>query len=88
MAVLHDVLEDSDITFDELKVRGYPSSVVVPLRHLTRNVDESYRDYILRAKYQYIANRVKREDLKHNLSDLKAGHQRDKYELALWILEN
>lgn len=88
IALLHDVIEDSDISITDLWERGIPESVTIPVRLLTR-VNENYLTYILNIKYNYLAKVVKIEDIKHNLSTLdpKRKTLRDKYQLALHILE-
>ena len=89
IAILHDVLEDTDMTLDKLRELGYPQLTIDALFLLTHNPKrDTYLEYILCVSDNTHATLVKIQDLKHNLMDLKAGHQRDKYELALWILEN
>ena len=55
---------------------------------LNKHHFDSYFHYIMAIKENFLASLVKRADLTHNLSDLKPGTLRDKYELAKWILEN
>lgn len=55
---------------------------------LNKNHYDNYRDYIVAVRENFLAKYVKLADLTHNLSDLKPGSLRDKYELAKWILEN
>ena len=89
VAVLHDVIEDTDFTletiYDEygLSIHGQRA-----LSILTRG-EESYFQYILNIKESksIIALKIKIEDIKHNLSDLKDGCLKDKYLMALYILE-
>lgn len=45
-AVLHDVVEDTDVTLDDLRADGYPAAVVEMVRLLTRDRSLSYRDWI------------------------------------------
>jgi len=64
--------------------------VIQTVSVLSKKTDETYRDYIMRLKTDWgmtIPRAIKIADLKHNLSDLKPGQRRDKYELALTILE-
>jgi (p)ppGpp synthase/HD superfamily hydrolase len=89
IALLHDVVEDSDISITDLWEQGIPESVTIPVRLLTR-VNEDYLCYILNIKQNYLARMVKIEDLKHNLSTLdpKKETMKAKYQLALYILEH
>jgi (p)ppGpp synthase/HD superfamily hydrolase len=68
-AILHDVLEDSDVTEDELRESGCSDSVLTALAHLARLADESYRAFMQRAARHPIARRVKLADL-HDNSDI------------------
>lgn len=83
---LHDVIEDSDFTFKDLIGKGISENLVLSAIYLTHK-GEDYDDYINCLKGNEIARRVKINDLKHNLIDLKNGNMRDKYLLALYILE-
>ena len=92
-AVLHDVLEDSDVTEAELR-EVFPDCgawriIVDNLLLLTHKEGESYADYIMRIRTSGLARLVKAADIKHNLSDLGEKHKqrRDKYELALKLLD-
>lgn len=89
VAWLHDVIEDTSVTAEDL-ARDFPPEVVSSVVALTRRTEdeESYLDFILRAGRDFVAKKVKLADLNDNLRDLKPGSQRDKYELARWILEN
>ncbi len=87
VAWLHDVLEDSDLTFNDLIDKGIPYHLVQSVDYLTREKDQNYKDYLLGIKEDEIATEVKIADLKHNLSDLKNGNMRDKYILAFYILK-
>ncbi len=87
VAWLHDVLEDCDLTFEDLIAKGIPYHLVQSIDYLTRERDQNYKDYILQIKEDEIATKVKIADLKHNLLDLKNGNMRDKYILAFYILK-
>lgn len=86
VAVLHDTVEDSDLTLIDLKENGLHGFLVYILDDLTKKPGEPYSDYIMRVKHSKMATKIKIEDLKHNLSDLKDGCLKDKYQLALRIL--
>ncbi len=87
IALLHDVLEDSKITVKDLKDAGIPDLIVKAVVILTHLKDQSYIDYILEVKGNEWARRVKIEDIRHNMST-SSGNQKDKYLLALHILEH
>ncbi len=67
VALLHDVLEDSDISIDELQHAGFGTKIIEAVRCLTRKPNEEYLDYIRRIKENPLARKVKLADLKDNL---------------------
>ncbi|MDF9411637.1 HD domain-containing protein [Brevibacillus laterosporus] len=67
VAVLHDVLEDTDVTVDDLRVAGFPKEVVEAVMILTKNPKEEYDSYITRVKQNQLARAVKIADIKDNL---------------------
>lgn len=79
---LHDVVEDTGYTFDDLLSAGIPVGVVNALKLLTHDKSESYADYLQRIidSGNPIALQVKYNDLQHNYSrgkaypDLQAKH--------------
>lgn len=70
-AVLHDVVEDTTYTLDDLRQAGYPEDVVAAVDSLSRREDESYSDYIQRLKQNPLAVRVKLCDLRDNMDLLR-----------------
>ncbi len=66
-AVLHDVVEDADWTFDGLRAEGFPEDVVLAIEHLTRRKGETYEAFIERAAKHPLARRVKLADLEDNM---------------------
>ena len=73
--LLHDVVEDTDLTFDDLLDAGISPPVVDALRLLTHDKSEDYYDYVLRIRHSgnQIAINVKRNDLVHNLQRGRLG---------------
>lgn len=67
VAVLHDVVEDSDISFEDLRAMGYAEAVLSALDCLTRRDDESYMEFVQRAKLNPIARQVKLADMEDNM---------------------
>ena len=89
VAVLHDTLEDTELTIMDLAFKyKLGMNLVMAIQTLSHFVSDSYLDYILKCKHGGIAKAVKIEDIKHNLSDHPAKSNVDKYLLALYILEN
>ena len=68
-ALLHDVVEDSACTIEDLRKAGVPETVLEALRLLPRDKYMHYLDYVARLRQNPIARRVKLADLYHN-SDL------------------
>lgn len=84
VAVLHDVVEDSDTTLDDLRRLGYDEPIVQAVDHLTRRETESYEEFIARAAADPVARAVKIADLEHNLDTARLGEitERDQARLA------
>ena len=94
-ALLHDVVEDTPYTFDDLLAMGFGEEVVAALRLLTHDDAVPYMDYVANIKANPIARAVKLADLRHN-SDLTrldavdedARQRAAKYAQAIAILED
>ena len=68
VGVLHDLVEDTDWTFDRLLEEGFPTHIVEALRCVTKiNDDESYEHFIERVKTNPLAIAVKINDLTDNM---------------------
>jgi (p)ppGpp synthase/HD superfamily hydrolase len=90
-AWLHDVVEDTAITFHDLDEAGVHPEVIAAVDAITNRDGESYLEYLLRVKDNEIALTVKIEDIKNNMSDLdrkKKKSMYEKYQLALHILSS
>jgi (p)ppGpp synthase/HD superfamily hydrolase len=69
VGVLHDLVEQTDVTIERLKELGYPDRIVKAVDHLTwRKEQESYEQYIQRLKRDSLATTVKKEDIKDHLA--------------------
>lgn len=67
-AVLHDVVEDSNITLDDLAAAGFSAGVLTAVALLTRDKSsDDYEAYIAAIKPDPLARRVKLADLAHNM---------------------
>jgi (p)ppGpp synthase/HD superfamily hydrolase len=67
VGVLHDVIEDTEYTPDDLRKLGYSEEILRALDGVTRRKDESYEDFVLRSKANPISRRVKLADLEDNM---------------------
>lgn len=79
IALAHDLIEDTDTTFAELKDLGFTDRVIEGIRCLTKMPGESYDDYKQRVKANKDAVKVKMCDLRHNtdLRRLKGVTEKD-----------
>ena len=68
IAVLHDVVEDSDVTLNDLRMEGFSDAIVAGVDCLTRRSREDYADYIERVKQNPLAVQVKLGDLEDNMN--------------------
>lgn len=66
VAVLHDVVEDTDVTHDDIKKDGFSEAVLAALRLVTHSRRDSYADYVVKCKADPIAREVKLADLHDN----------------------
>ena len=72
-AVLHDVVEDSDWTLEQLRGEGFSEEVLKAVDCLTRRSGESYDEFVARAQANAIARRVKIADLEDNMNVKRIG---------------
>lgn len=93
-ALLHDVVEDTDYTLEDIKEMGFGDAVVDALSLLTHDDDTNYMDYVRAIKGNPIAKTVKLADLRHNsditrldVVDEKALKRRENYLEALEFLQ-
>jgi (p)ppGpp synthase/HD superfamily hydrolase len=70
VALLHDVVEDTDWTFDDLEREGFSENIMGALRLLTHTDGSPYDEYIERLASNPLAKAVKKSDLTDNM-DLK-----------------
>jgi len=94
-ALLHDVVEDTAVTMDDL-AKEFPEEVMAVLRLLTHGEGVPYFDYVRNIKANPIAVKIKLADIAHNsdqtrcvgsgLSEERLAYWRDKYAKARAIL--
>jgi len=88
IAVLHDVVEDTPITFDDLRQRGFSEAIIAALDCLTRRDDETYAEFIERAANNPLARPVKIADIEDNM-DVRRLHvfsEKDQERLKRYLL--
>ena len=95
VALLHDVVEDTKYTLDDIAARGFGQDVVDALALMTHDKDVPYMEYVAKLKNNPVARAVKLADLAHNsdptrldVIDEKAKERFDKYKKAIGILES
>ena len=78
VALLHDVLEDTDATIEDLKKIGVSEEEVEAIQLLTKPKKEDYIHYVKRVANNPIARHVKMADLKHNMDLSRLSEITDK----------
>jgi len=69
-AVLHDVVEDTEVTLEDLREAGFPEDMLAVVKLLTHEEGVPYEDYVQRLKPNPVARRIKLADLEDN-SDIR-----------------
>lgn len=67
VAVLHDVVEDTQWTFDDLRKEGFTEDVIQAIDFVTKRDGESYENFVRRSATNPLARRVKIADLEDNM---------------------
>lgn len=78
VALLHDVIEDTDMTFEQLQAEGFSPEIIEALRLMTHEERVPYLDYVAEIKTNSIAAAVKLADLKHNSDLTRLDHVDEK----------
>ena len=94
-ALLHDVVEDTDWTLEQLEAEGFPPESMEALGLLTHPEGQPYMEYVAGLRHNSVAVKVKLADLRHNsdftrLSAVTAGQRarlEQKYAPAFALLE-
>ena len=66
--ILHDLVEDTDWTFEQLKEEGFPQHIITALELVTRKDREKYSDFIQRISGNPLAVAIKLNDLEDNMN--------------------
>ena len=67
VALLHDTIEDTNVTADYLREEGFTEEIVEAVLAVTRREGEEYNDYVRRAAQNELGRMVKRADLEDNM---------------------
>lgn len=94
VALLHDVVEDTDMTFEKLSELGFTTEIIEALKLLTHDDSVPYMDYVKEIAKNPVAKAVKLADLRHNsdltrldVIDEKALKRAEKYKKAMELLK-
>lgn len=93
VTLLHDVVEDTDYTFDDLRYMGFDEEVIEELVLMTHEKSVPYMAYVEKIKANPIARAVKLADLQHNSDLSRVDHvdenavkRKEKYSEAIKML--
>jgi (p)ppGpp synthase/HD superfamily hydrolase len=94
-AVLHDVVEDSEWTLEQLREKGFSNEILEAVECLTHRDGESYQEFIARVQTNSIARQVKIADLEDNMNIQRISkigskdlERLEKYHKAWCVLTN
>lgn len=71
VGMLHDVIEDTDVSYDDLRAEGFPEHIIEAVRCVTKEAGWDEESYFTRIKANPIAREVKINDLMHNLDEYR-----------------
>ena len=79
VAILHQVVEDTDWTFEALREEGFTDTIIEALKTVTKHSeDEDYDEFIQRSLKNEIGRKVKIADLRENLDVTRIGELTEK----------
>ncbi|MBQ7057544.1 MAG: HD domain-containing protein [Bacteroidaceae bacterium] len=67
VALLHDTIEDTDVTIEYLRKEGFPEEIIDAVLSVTKQEGENYEDFVRRAARNAIGREVKIADLEDNM---------------------
>ena len=95
VALLHDVIEDTEYTLEDLKEMGFDERVLAAIALMTHAPEVPYMDYVAKIKGNAIAKAVKLADLRHNSDSTRLDNitphdeaRAEKYKKAIELLES
>src|SRR3989338_258253 len=93
IAVLHDGIEDSTLTYEDLRQKGFSATIISAVEALTKREGETYEVFISRVKTNMLARSVKIADIEDNLDITRIAQpssrdyeRLEKYKKALLVL--
>jgi (p)ppGpp synthase/HD superfamily hydrolase len=86
-ALLHDTIEDTEVTVEYLLMEGFPRNIVDAILSVTRNENESYEDFIKRSRLNPTGRQVKLHDLEDNMDITRLNEltEKDVYRLNKYL---
>jgi hypothetical protein len=78
IAVLHDIIEDTDVTVQDLIDMKFNPIVITAIDMLTKKPGQTYPEYIELVKGNYITKEIKLRDIEHNSKITRLKGIRDK----------
>lgn len=86
-ALLHDTIEDTEVTAEYLLMEGFPRNIVDAILSVTRNENESYEDFIKRSRLNPTGRQVKLHDLEDNMDITRLNEltEKDVYRLNKYL---
>jgi (p)ppGpp synthase/HD superfamily hydrolase len=90
VGVLHDVIEDTEVTLRNIELAGYGDKIIQALDAITRREDEVYTDFILRVSGNALATKVKIADILDNLDPARPLQENERKRLRKrynWALQ-
>ena len=94
VALLHDVIEDTDYTLQDLEKMGFPPAVLETISLMTHREGVPYMEYVATIKTNPLARIVKMADLRHNSNIARVDNPTEKdyarvekYRRAMALLE-
>ena len=94
VALLHDVMEDTELSVDDIRAAGMSEPVVEALLLMTHDSEVGYMDYVAKLSENPLARKVKMADLRHNMDLSRLDEVTDadlarveKYKRAYSLLE-
>lgn len=86
VGALHDVVEDSEWTCEDLRKEGFSEEIVEAIDAISKREGEIYTDFIKRISKNELATIVKLADLSHNLSRIGKPSLKPRYHKAVKFL--
>ena len=78
VAILHDVVEDTEWTFESLAAEGFSLEILAALDCVTKREGEEYQSFVQRSAGNALARQVKLMDLEDNMNPLRLTEMRER----------